>query len=157
MTFKFNNPAVRQVFSKGEDENLLLDEYGNYIVETWNGRPVFELVEDLIFSVRIGRGLMEVVVPAGFQTDFASIPRPFWLFLPPSGAYNLAGIIHDFLYSKGVDGINEDGEEEEGECSRFLADVLFREAMKTLGVPLWKRVMMYYALRAFGWIAWRTR
>jgi hypothetical protein len=37
-------------------------------------------------------------VPPGFVTDFASIPRAFWSFLPPDGEYAYAAILHDYLY-----------------------------------------------------------
>jgi hypothetical protein len=42
--------------------------------------------------------LMPVTAPVGFLTDFASIPRVFWSFLPPDGDYTYAAVIHDFLY-----------------------------------------------------------
>ena len=40
----------------------------------------------------------QVRVPAGFVTDFASIPRIFWSVLRPDGLYSYAAIVHDFLY-----------------------------------------------------------
>lgn len=39
-----------------------------------------------------------IVVPAGFVTDFASTPRALWSVIPPSGRYQLAAVVHDFLY-----------------------------------------------------------
>src|SRR5262245_46141191 len=39
-----------------------------------------------------------VVVPAGFVTDFASTPRALWSVVPPTGRYQLAAVVHDFLY-----------------------------------------------------------
>src|SRR3989449_10737439 len=38
-------------------------------------------------------------VAVGFQTDFATIPRPFWIILPQWGRYGNATGIHDWLYS----------------------------------------------------------
>lgn len=40
-------------------------------------------------------------VPAGFVTDFASIPRAFWVVLPPTGKYGKAAVVHDYLYVMG--------------------------------------------------------
>jgi hypothetical protein len=37
-------------------------------------------------------------VPAGFVTDFASIPRSLWTLASPHGFYSRASIIHDLLY-----------------------------------------------------------
>ncbi len=113
----------------------------------WGGRPVFHLMGPLILTVELGDldnggSFMELVVPKGFLTDFASLPWfCWWLRVKDSRP----AIVHDFLYSK------------KGGCSRFLADVLFREAMKAAGAPLWKRLIIYYGLRVGGWWAWRTR
>ena len=37
-------------------------------------------------------------VRVGFMTDFASIPRLFWIALPKWGKYGNAAVIHDWLY-----------------------------------------------------------
>jgi hypothetical protein len=54
------------------------------------------LVEDLDYEVRDTGKI--VTVPAGFVTDFASIPRPFWSILPTWGKYGPPAVVHDFLY-----------------------------------------------------------
>ena len=79
-----------------------------------------------------------VDVPAGFETDFASTPRILWVVFPPWGKWNRAAIVHDYLYQETL-------------ASRFLCDAIFRDAMRELGVPMWRRVAMYYAVRLFGW------
>lgn len=84
---------------------------------------------------------MAVVVPVGFKTDFASIPRLFWRILPPIGEYGKAAVVHDFLYA------SQTG-------SREWCDGVFLEAMTVLNVPAWKRYAMYHAVRFFGWLAW---
>ena len=81
----------------------------------------------------------KVVVPIGFVTDFASVPRVFWKILPKWGKYGNAAVVHDYLYSK-------------GNRSRKECDKIFLSGMKVLGVPTWKRYSMYYAVRMFGWI-----
>src|SRR5262245_22776830 len=40
----------------------------------------------------------EIVVPDGFVTDFASIPRAFWTIYPRTGRYQWAAVVHDYLY-----------------------------------------------------------
>lgn len=76
-------------------------------------------------------------VPAGFVTDFASIPRFFWRVLPPTGLYGKAAVIHDYLYRS-------------HEVSKEVADKVFREGMLVLNVPRWKAETMYLAVRLFG-------
>ncbi len=77
------------------------------------------------------------VVPAGFQTDFASVPRFFWRVLPPTGEYGIAAVIHDWLYqSKSV--------------SKREADLVFLAAMQELNVAGWKRKIMFNAVHWFG-------
>ena len=84
-----------------------------------------------------------VTVPIGFLTDFASVPRIFWAILPPDGEYTQAAVVHDYLYNSRI-------------YNRKKSDSIFIEAMKVLGVSLWKRRIMYRAVRMFGWIPWRN-
>ena len=39
-----------------------------------------------------------IVVPKGFITDLASIPRSLWSILSPIDNYLTAAIVHDYLY-----------------------------------------------------------
>lgn len=80
-------------------------------------------------------------VPAGFVTDFASIPRPLWWRYPKSGKWNKAAVLHDYLYA--TNGV-----------TRAQADALFREALKVCDVNWWTRHVFYTAVRAGGWKAW---
>jgi hypothetical protein len=82
-----------------------------------------------------------VDVAVGFQTDFASIPRVFWIVLPKWGRYGNASVIHDWLYwfqSR----------------LRREADDIFLEAMGILDVGSVKKHTIYWAVRIFGRIAW---
>ncbi|EKZ3211521.1 DUF1353 domain-containing protein [Salmonella enterica] len=78
-----------------------------------------------------------IAVPAGFVTDLASVPRIFWTLLPPDGKYAKAAIIHDYLYDNAL-------------RTKKEADLIFLDGMTVLGVPKWKRTIMYYAVRLFG-------
>ncbi|EJM4065869.1 DUF1353 domain-containing protein [Salmonella enterica] len=79
----------------------------------------------------------EIEVPAGFITDLATVPRIFWMLLPPDGKYAKAAIIHDYLYDNAL-------------RTKKEADKIFLDGMTVLGVPRWKRMIMYYAVRLFG-------
>jgi len=110
-----------------------------------NEDGTWTLTDPLRFVLSMGRGKIEVEVPAGFVTDFASVPRLLWFIFPPFGSWSRPAVLHDFLYSV------------TGGCSRFLADALFREAMYQQCVPAWRRAIMYCSVRMFGRHAWRKR
>ena len=80
-----------------------------------------------------------VKVPDRFKTDLASIPRfPPLLrsMLLKNGRHRPAAVPHDFLCRLGLD------------FPRRLADKIFLEAMKFVGVKRWHRYSMYWAVRA---------
>ncbi|EFI4072610.1 DUF1353 domain-containing protein [Escherichia coli] len=76
-------------------------------------------------------------VPEGYVTDLASVPRILWSVFPPHGRYAKAAIIHDWLYDNAL-------------RTKREADKIFLDAMCVLGVPRWRRVLMYAAVRLFG-------
>lgn len=84
---------------------------------------------------------VEIVVPAGFTTDFNSIPRGLWNVFPP-WEYPEAGVVHDWLYRT------------PGEHSRAFSDGVHKRILELLGAPWWKRWAAWAALRAAGWRAW---
>lgn len=91
------------------------------------------------FDYHVGSLLsVEVIrVPVGTITDLASTPRILWAIFPPHGQYAKAAIVHDYLYQQAIG-------------SKYWADQVFLEAMEVLCVPRWRRVLMYWAVRAFG-------
>lgn len=79
-----------------------------------------------------------IIVPAMFETDLASIPRPFRNLFSVNGKSRRAAVLHDWLYA--------------GQClSRADADRLFLDAMAADGVGRAQRWSMYCAVRAAGW------
>ena len=82
-----------------------------------------------------------VEVEKGFVTDFASIPRLFWILLPRWGKYGNAAVIHDWLYWS-------------QDRTRAGADQIMFEAMDVLSVPAWQKYLIYGFVRVFGFISW---
>ncbi len=93
----------------------------------------------------LGSGVV-IRVPAGFETDFASVPRLLWPLLPPTGSYGKAAVLHDYLYAT---------QQIAGQSiTRAKADEVFLEAMAVLGVGWLKRHTVYWGVRLGGWLAW---
>lgn len=78
-----------------------------------------------------------VHVPAGFRTDLASVPRLPLAYLMAGGHAPASAIVHDWLI--------------ETDTEWVLAAQVFREAMAVEGVALWRRTLMYSAVRLRGW------
>lgn len=86
-----------------------------------------------------------VIVPTGFETDGATVPRFLWPLLPMTGRYLRAAVLHDFLYSR-----LRQGTPHPYVTTRKAADRLFLDAMRVVGVERPRRWILYLAVRAFG-------
>jgi Protein of unknown function (DUF1353) len=95
---------------------------------------LWEVVEQQVY-----RGARDTfVVPAGFRTDFASVPRvAVWLF-PRFGRYTLAAVLHDWLVTDGISA---------GAVSPRDADGLFRRVLREEDVPPVRRWLMWTGVR----------
>lgn len=90
---------------------------------------------------------MLITVPHRTSTDLASIPRfPPLLrtLLLKNGRHRPAAVPHDFLCRKSY---VDDFENPKDAFPRRLADKIFLEAMKVVGVKRWQRYPMYWAVR----------
>ena len=103
----------------------------------------WKLHEGFTYRYRVGKDTFIIQVPAGFVTDFASVPRIFQSIIPSWGKFGKASVLHDFCYS-----INFN--------SRRWSDIMFRKAMIASGTPTWKVNLMYWAVRVAGGFAWRN-
>lgn len=90
-----------------------------------------------------------VVVPVGFESDGASVPRIMWPIIGPPmrGRYLTAAIVHDYLCNKS----------KAANCYtlRAIADVTFLYLLKQSGVGFVKRSAMYLAVRWWGRFTYR--
>ena len=105
----------------------------------------FVLMQTLSYESEVLGGVL--LVPAGFPTDFASIPRGLWNILPPVGKYDAGAVCHDKLYRDGA----FDGKA----IDRGTADRALREAMEVCGVGRVQRWLIYSGVRVGGWLVWR--
>jgi hypothetical protein len=102
---------------------------------------IYFLTRPIAWSPNLGQTYNRVEVPPGFVTDFASVPRAFWSFLPPDGEYAYAAILHDYLYWTQ----NRPREE---------ADDILKFAMEDLRVGSITTGAIYSAVRIGGSGAW---
>lgn len=88
-----------------------------------------------------------LVVPAGFVTDLASIPRLFrnlpWL--DPNGLSRRPAVVHDWLY----------GSQPGRRYGKKFADSFLRAALIAEGATHGDAMTFYYAVHWFGGSSWR--
>jgi hypothetical protein len=102
------------------------------------------LIDDLVYQTAILGSIL--VVPRGFQTDFASIPSYVGSLFPIVGAYDPAAVVHDAGYGGAV--TTQDGQRIN--LIKEWSDRLFHEAMLACGVSPMRAWIMYRAVAAFG-------
>ena len=107
-----------------------------------DGHTWIVLTEFVYVSPRI-----TVRIPAGTETDFASVPRFFWRIISPTDKHiGKPALVHDHLYRQ-----------KHLHVTRQFADEELRHAMHSVGAPLWKRSVVYAGVRMFGGSAWVER
>jgi hypothetical protein len=122
--------------------------------KTRGGRCCVRLISPLEYRVGHADSAEAIIVPAGFETDFASIPWGLWNLFPPWGPHARPAIIHDFLYAREGYLPEEQVPPPLYRYTRKDADRVFLEAMQVVGVPAWRRSMMFRAVRLGGGKGW---
>jgi len=103
---------------------------------------LYEVQCDFEYHVGFEESIEIIRIPKGFISDGASIPQFAWSLLgSPLGEYSAAAIVHDYCYRYQL-------------YTRWRCDRIFLEAMQVLGVALWKRLTMFWAVRIFAFMAW---
>lgn len=105
-----------------------------------DGRGSWELLTMFAYKSDVADTVF--VVPAGFVTDFASVPRIPIAFLLTGDCAQEAAVIHDWLYTS-------------HEVDRAKADAVFREAV-SLGNPGWRAWLMWAGVRVGGGGSWEA-
>jgi hypothetical protein len=88
---------------------------------------------------------VEYIIPAGWISDGASIPRLLWPVLgsPFVGKHRAGCILHDFLYWKNVE-------------SQNYSDLCMYHKNRLDGVGWIKANLLYTGLCIGGWVAWNN-
>ncbi len=110
------------------------------------GKDYYKVTRSFRYYLSEDRPNTWAYVPAGFLTDGATVPRPFWWLVPPFGEHGQAAVLHDILCETATMFENEIPYS----VSRKEADKIFREALKASGVGWFKRNLMYAAVRVWA-------
>lgn len=96
------------------------------------------LLEEILYEIGHEGSGNWLIVPAGFDSDGASVPRPLWSILPPWGSKaSKAALVHDYLLVRLYSGRPWPGFEK-----RKAIDDEFLIAMKAIGVdPILARLV----------------
>lgn len=105
----------------------------------------WELEGNFVYCVDAASDGDTLIIPKGFVTDLASVPRIFWNIYPPFGKYTEAAVIHDYGYR--FAGAYIGGSHL---YTKKEVDNLFRDAMKLCGVGVFSRFILYQAVSKFG-------
>jgi hypothetical protein len=79
------------------------------------------------------------IVPRGFVSDFATIPKFLWWLFGPTGAYTAAAILHDWLCTMLATRVPP--------ASARDTDGIFRRRCKELGVDFVSRWLLWTGVR----------
>lgn len=117
------------------------------------GRHLFKLLEDYTYQVAPG---IVITVPAGFITNFGTIPRFMWTIVKPIDLEG-AAVVHDYLTNEKYIHVN-DKEIPQSGFTRWLADAIFYEALKTETDLGWvRRMLVYYGVRLGAYFSRRRK
>ena len=98
-----------------------------------------------MYPNRIEFGGRAFVIPRGFESDGASVPRFFWrLVCPPVDPHAVrAGVAHDWIYRAQPAG-----------WTRKEADKMFLCFLIEDGLSPFRARLAYWGVRLGGWAAW---
>lgn len=99
----------------------------------------FVLVNSMFYEVK--RTGQMITVPAGFVTDFASVPWYGRWFINVLGKHSIPAIVHDYLYW-------------EQRCTRDEADAILQEAMGEYSSSSIDQTVVFYAVKYGAQSAW---
>lgn len=113
-----------------------MTNYPNIVFRKSNkGYNLFEIYEPCLVEK------YNFIIKQGFITDFASVPRFLWWFIPPHGYSLNPSIVHDYTCRLGL-------------FSRITCDKIFLDLL-LISLPKWQAYLMFFYVRLFGWITYK--
>ena len=116
--------------------------------------PVCLMGERLVFMrsftvvLETGGGVYKISLSEGYSWDGATIPRVWWSIMghPLKQEFRLASLVHDWRCEHARTG-----------AERMVGDALFLECLEQAGLPRWRRIGMWCAVRIYSLFFWRRR
>jgi len=78
-----------------------------------------------------------MLIPKGFITDGASVPRFFWWFASPTGDLFEASIVHDYMYENAIQ-------------TKQKADQMFKRVATHYKANKLRVILSYVMVKCFG-------
>lgn len=94
----------------------------------------WEVVQPFEYDTKKGE---KIIIPAGYQTDFATIPRFLWEEVGLPSDYGRPAIVHDYCLDKCL-------------YPRKKCDEIFLELMRLEKINPVKRVLFFVAVRVWS-------
>lgn len=116
-----------------------------------NSVPNYILLEELFIELSNG----DVIhIPEGFVWDLSSVPRFLWSLLPPDGDFEIATLIHDYLYKNSgcLPYSQKFADREMYTWSRALSGTTNKVSMRNAD-----NLIRYLGVRAGGWTKYKKR
>ena len=89
----------------------------------------------------------KIVIPEGFETDLASVPRVPFIYMFWGSKAHREAVLHDYLYR--IDAIPK--------VTFSKANDIFLEAMEARGKPVYVRYPMYWGVKFGGKISYHKK
>jgi len=106
--------------------------------KSWTNKWI--IVEPFVWFLDYDNRSWKIIIPLGFVTDFWSIPQLLWFFFNPTKFVSY--ILHDYLYSN------------PWLLTRKECDIILIEALKIEWMWWFKRMLIYFWVRVWGWYSW---
>ena len=132
---------IKHLLEMGENPVKMNRVYGSNLINR------YRLLEEIYVSLSNG---YTILIPKGYTWDLSSVPRIFWWLLPPDGDFQIASLIHDYLYENKI-GTRKNADKEMLKWSRVLSGT---GKISLRNIDNYTR---YIAVRLFGWIVWNKK
>lgn len=126
----------------------------------WVDGRLWKVTAAFSYAVGAPDGNTVIRIEPNEVTDFASVPKFLWPWLPPTGWYGKAALLHDHLYRLGRIGTmiitRKYADDVLAEAMRVIeADRLLTFGAKRTELKDWlDRAFIYYGVRLGGFVAW---
>lgn len=114
------------------------------LIDSYKG-GIWELMLPFVYSSSLLKDF--IIVPPGFVTDFASVPRVPFIYSMLGNQVHEAAVLHDWVYSPKC----------KEPWTREQADDVLYEAAVLSGIPKYKAWLIWFAVRCFGGQFYKAR